>query len=284
MRVFGHIKGVTPGSKFRDRQLLAKAGIHKPTQAGISGSQYEGADSIVLSGGYVDDQDYGNVIIYTGEGGNENGKQISDQSLTGRNKALVKSKLENLPVRVIRGYKHKSPYSPKDGYVYSGLYQVVDHWQDKTANGFVIYRYRLELDDASLAIFNEVTFNDDNKDSKTCRAQSTTNRIIRDSKLAEDIKKLYGFKCQVCCTALVTSAGLYAEAAHIKPLGSPHNGTDKSGNLLCLCPNHHVLFDNGGFTIEDDYTLTGVVGKLTIHKNHNLDSECIKYHTRHYSK
>lgn len=37
----------------------------------------------------------------------------------------------------------------------------------------------------------------------------------------------------------------YAEAAHIRALGSPHNGPDVIENVLCLCPNHHVLFDNG---------------------------------------
>ena len=277
MRIFGHVKGITSGSIFKDRRLLSKSAVHKPTQAGISGSQYEGADSIVLSGGYVDDEDFGNIIIYTGEGGNKNGKQISDQTLTGRNKALVKSKLDNLPVRVIRGYKHKSSYSPKEGYIYSGLYKVVDHWQDQTANGYIIYRYRLELFDASLKVFDEVTFNDDHKDSKTRRTQSITNRIIRDSKLAENIKRLYGFKCQICSVPLKISTGLYAEAAHIKPLGSPHNGPDKSNNLLCLCPNHHVLFDNGGFSIEDDFTLVGISETIYIHDKHIIDLKYIQY-------
>jgi putative restriction endonuclease len=38
---------------------------------GIHGTAKEGADSIVVSGGYVDDRDMGDVIIYTGEGGND---------------------------------------------------------------------------------------------------------------------------------------------------------------------------------------------------------------------
>lgn len=40
-------------------------------QAGISGSGEEGADSVVVSGGYEDDEDYGDVIVYTGHGGND---------------------------------------------------------------------------------------------------------------------------------------------------------------------------------------------------------------------
>ena len=39
--------------------------------AGISGAERDGADSIVVSGGYEDDEDYGNVIVYTGAGGND---------------------------------------------------------------------------------------------------------------------------------------------------------------------------------------------------------------------
>ena len=36
------------------------------------------------------------------------------------------------------------------------------------------------------------------------------------------------------------------EAAHIRPLGAPHNGPDTLDNTLCLCPNHHVPFDHSG--------------------------------------
>jgi len=66
MRIFGGIDGVNEGDVFSDRNALAEAGIHNPTQKGISGSQSEGADSIVLSGGYEDDQDLGNVSLKSG--------------------------------------------------------------------------------------------------------------------------------------------------------------------------------------------------------------------------
>lgn len=56
------------GTNFVNRQELRESGVHLPTQAGISGSALEGADSIVLSGGYEDDRDEGEVIVYTGEG------------------------------------------------------------------------------------------------------------------------------------------------------------------------------------------------------------------------
>ena len=69
IRVFGHIHGIPVGSRYPDRESLAVAGVHKPTQAGISYSEKEGADSIVASGGYEDGVGCGDVLIYTGMGG-----------------------------------------------------------------------------------------------------------------------------------------------------------------------------------------------------------------------
>jgi putative restriction endonuclease len=107
-RRFGHIDGVLVGSAFPNRSALAAARIHRPLMKGISGGEKEGADSIVLSGGYEDDEDEGNQIIYTGEGGRDpkTGKQIADQTLTGGNLALAVSQIHGLPVRVTRGAGH----------------------------------------------------------------------------------------------------------------------------------------------------------------------------------
>jgi putative restriction endonuclease len=63
----------------------------------------------------------------------------------------------------------------------------------------------------------------------------------------------------MCALRLDTPAGPYAEGAHIRPLGAPHRGPDTLDNLLCLCPNHHLLFDIGAITIADDMTLIGAV-------------------------
>lgn len=68
-RIFGEIPEVSVDRVFATRKALSRARVHRPTQAGISGAEKEGADSIVLSGGYEDDQDFGNVIVYTGHGG-----------------------------------------------------------------------------------------------------------------------------------------------------------------------------------------------------------------------
>lgn len=144
-RIFGELDGHSEGEWFDSRKTLAASGIHRPPQAGICGSGAEGAESIVLSGGYEDDIDNGDVIIYTGHGGRDpsSGAQVEDQRLDRQNLALAKNKALDLPVRVVRGYKHLSEYSPKTGYRYDGLYEVKDYWEAQGKSGFKIYHFRL---------------------------------------------------------------------------------------------------------------------------------------------
>jgi putative restriction endonuclease len=70
-RIFGHILGVPKGTVFPSREALREAGVHSQNQAGISGSQPDGADAIVISGGYEDDEDNDTEVIYTGQGGRD---------------------------------------------------------------------------------------------------------------------------------------------------------------------------------------------------------------------
>lgn len=122
--VFGEIDPFYEGYHFEGRKEMMPSSFHRNWGAGIDGNGNEGTSAIVLSGGYEDDEDQGDVIIYTGAGGNDpnSGKQIENQSWENRgNAGLIKSMNEGLPVRVIRGYKHNSKYSPKTGYIYAGL-------------------------------------------------------------------------------------------------------------------------------------------------------------------
>jgi putative restriction endonuclease len=144
-RIFGEILGIPEGTIFEDRTELSKSGIHRPRQAGICGGKGEGAESIVLSGGYEDDSDRGDVITYTGHGGNipARAMQYKDQELDRQNMALVVSCENRLPVRVVRGAKHRSPWSPRSGYAYGGLYRVVRWWDQRGKSGFRVYRFEL---------------------------------------------------------------------------------------------------------------------------------------------
>lgn len=283
-RIFGHIPNVYEGDVFDNRIALSHSRVHRPTQAGISGSQKEGADSIVLSGGYEDDQDLGNIIIYTGHGGRDPNtkKQVADQILSDKNLALAINCQNKLPVRVIRGANHKSNFSPEYGYRYDGLYQVVKYWKKKGKAGFDVWLFRLEKAESDHNFDFEVK-EDSPEYSKTTRTTVTQQRINRDYSLTLRVKEIYNFHCQVCHTQLSTNASFYAEAAHIKPLGEPHNGPDALDNLLCLCPNHHVMFDFGGFTVDDNFALIGLEGELYVKPEHKINKEFIMYHREHFT-
>jgi putative restriction endonuclease len=284
-RVFGEIPGISVGTVFADREALSRSGVHRPTQAGISGAQDEGADSIVLSGGYEDDKDFGDVIVYTGHGGQDpvSRRQVADQTLSRQNLALAVSRQRGLPVRVVRGSTHRSAFAPANGYRYDGLYTVEHFWHDKGVAGFTVWRFSLIRQPGPLASTDAPTQLTISLGNATpARIHSAVSRIVRDTVLSGQIKTLYDYSCQVCETRLVGPAGPYAEAAHVRPLGRPHNGPDIVENLICLCPNHHYLFDVGAFGINDDLSLIGMVGQLRLHPRHALSFEHLRYHRQHF--
>ena len=140
---FGNPKNVKVGQVFNSRIELAKAGIHKPLMAGIWGREKEGACSVVLSGGYEDDIDNADNILYTGQGGQDvpGGKQIKDQEFIRGNRALQISCDSFLPVRVTRGFQIKN--GPSQGYRYDGIYFVKSYKRSKGKSGFYVCRFHL---------------------------------------------------------------------------------------------------------------------------------------------
>lgn len=285
--IFGHVPGVAVGDSFATYLDMNAAGLHRSTMGGIAGTERTGADSVVISGQYADDVDRGDLIVYTGQGGrNESGKHVSDQTLTRGNRALAVNQLKGLPVRVIRGSHRLSDYAPTSGYRYDGLYRVESHWHEKGKAGFNVWRYRLEKIDLATPILPRPDSSSAQQlaggNSNPSRKTTTVQRVIRDTTQAKKLKERYKYQCQVCDTAIKTAGGLYAEAAHIKPLGEPHNGPDTPDNILCLCPNHHVMFDLGSFSVEDDLSLIGLPGKLRLISEHTLSASNLRYHREHY--
>lgn len=71
---------------------VSEAGVHRPPVGGIHGRDNDGAYSIVLSGGYEDDEDNGDSFWYTGSGGRDlsgnkrTSVQSCDQLLTKTNR------------------------------------------------------------------------------------------------------------------------------------------------------------------------------------------------------
>lgn len=266
---FGEIEGLVEGDLFRDQRELFALGFHGDRQQGIHGSQVHGAESVVISGGYEDDEDNGDTILYTGmtpgTWDRERKTTKGHQTFTGKNKALAKNRDHSIPLRVFRSYKHRSNWSPAEGIVYSGLYLVTNYWKTLNSQGHIIFRFRLQkLSNLS--------------DNPAPRRTVVREEAVRYDQIPLKLKELYGYKCQVCGISLPLPTGNYAQCAHIKPLGSPHNGADRLSNVLCLCPNHHVMFDAGAFTIADNFSLIGIEGTLNVASGHALDLEMIKFH------
>jgi hypothetical protein len=68
---FGEVPGFPEGATFLSREELRQAGLHSKPVDGISCIFGNPADAIVLSGGYIDDKDEGDYILYTGQGGQD---------------------------------------------------------------------------------------------------------------------------------------------------------------------------------------------------------------------
>lgn len=285
--MFGHVPGYPPGSWFEDRAALSETGVHRPRQAGICGRAEEGAESVVLSGGYVDDEDSGDVVVYTGAGGNDarTHRQVRGQVLHRTNLSLVTSLRLGVPVRVIRGAHPDVHRGPASGYRYDGLYRVAGYWPDTGADGFRIWRFRLEaLAGESLSGSGRVAESLDlfRAGEPTPRRTVTVSRVVRDTAVTRAVKRLYDFRCQVCRERIETPSGPYAEAAHIRPLGRPHGGPDEPANALCLCPTHHAALDLYAFSIEADGRLVGTEGRLHVHPAHGIDPHHLAYHRSRY--
>ncbi|KAG2727763.1 hypothetical protein I3760_01G173200 [Carya illinoinensis] len=149
-RIVGSIPGIYIGDLFFFRMELCVVGLHGQAQAGIDyvpASQSSNgepiATSIIVSGGYEDDEDAGDVIIYTGQGGQDKfSRQCVHQKLEGGNLALERSLHYGIEVRVIRGIKYEGGLTSKV-YVYDGLYRILDCWFDVGKSGFGVYKYKL---------------------------------------------------------------------------------------------------------------------------------------------
>ncbi|KAK8768980.1 hypothetical protein V5799_014555 [Amblyomma americanum] len=175
---FGPLPNVPVGSLWKFRLQVSESGCHRPPVGGIHGRESDGAYSIVLSGGYEDDQDDGEEFLYTGSGGRDlsgnkrTAEQSCDQKLTRYNLSLArncaapvnsqegavaKNWQEGKPVRVIRSFKGRkhSKYCPEDGYRYDGIYKLVKYWPEKGKSGFLVWRYLLRRDDKSPAPWTE---------------------------------------------------------------------------------------------------------------------------------
>lgn len=246
--VFGDIPGVSIGDWFASREAVRLAGLHRHGMGGISGKYSDGADAIVISGGYKDDRDEGDWILYTGQGGNENRRQVRDQKFEAGNLALAISEEQGLPVRVIR----RAPGPDGEyGYRYDGIFAVKRHWVEPSADGPLIYRFEL-VEQNGPEHWHPPAPPDGGLPEKV---PSVVLRIVRNSDITQWVKERYDYRCLFCSIRLDVDAGAYSEGAHVRPLGGEHGGIDEVQNVINLCPNDHVLFDKGARYVNADNQL-----------------------------
>ena len=109
----------------------------------------------------------------------------------------------------------------------------------------------------------------------------------RDRKSAVALKVHYNNTCMFCGTRLqVSEDEFYAEAAHLRGLGNPHNGPDKVSNMLVLCPNHHIQFDRGILRLYKDgarYRIKSKIAGDALHGKvvtltHPVEDDHVQYH------
>lgn len=89
-------------------------------------------------------------------------------------------------------------------------------------------------------------------------AKRHVNAIVRDSKFRNAILSQYGYRCAVTGHSMVYGNKACLQGCHIYPKNM--GGSDNPKNGICLEYNMHWLFDNGFFTITQDY-------KVRVHEN-----------------
>ena len=117
---------------------------------------------------------------------------------------------------------------------------------------------------------------EDLSDPNTTKLEITTYRILRDTQLARQLKKLHNDTCQLCRRQLrLSPTTTYSEAHHIRPLGSPHNGPDVPGNILVVCPSCHALCDFAAIELSKH--------EIFVVEGHELDQKFLEYHNARYA-
>lgn len=82
----------------------------------------------------------------------------------------------------------------------------------------------------------------------------TVIRRKRDSAFREKVLTAYEYRCGICGFDMrLGSKSIGLEAAHVK--WHQAKGPDDVTNGISMCVLHHKLFDFGGFTLHDDYSL-----------------------------
>ncbi len=90
--------------------------------------------------------------------------------------------------------------------------------------------------------------------------------IIRNAFFRKAIVHLYDYRCSVCRLKVIHSlTQSIVDGAHIKPLAKFYDNQVNNG--ISLCKNHHWAFDQGLFSLDENYRI--IVAKCFIEESTN---------------
>lgn len=126
----------------------------------------------------------------------------------------------------------------------------------------------------------------DAPDTAPSKVETTVYRVLRDTALARNLKRLHANRCQICNTRVLINGAWYSEAHHLHPLGL--DGPDVAANIIVLCPNHHVSFDFGSIAVDPMTFQLVSIGKhdpkegakIRLHPSHPLGAQYLDYHLK----
>ena len=129
------------------------------------------------------------------------------------------------------------------------------------------------------------------------RRLQETNAQIRNTRNVRELKSLYQNTCMFCGKQTVTGVNPlrhYSEAAHVRPVGEPHNGPDRKDNMVILCAEHHLQFDKGLLRLREaqgSYRLSSKIPGDTLHNTalrlrspHTLSIDSVKWHYNYWAR
>lgn len=241
------------------KYLVTRArGVYKPKGSEyalsvkiIADSQYGDKDSI----SYLQDGRWS--ITYSPPTSPNDRSAMSDKN------ALLRCMSDKVPLVVLERLTDKNDKLQGCTYKILGLGLIESYNSDE--DRFVI----VGIDDSSLMEISQILDTEDASQEvqlyahlsdefqlfiEEKRVSYTVTSPQRDSAFRGLVLREYDYKCAVCCLKVQLAGLSEVTAAHIVP--KEWNGTDNPRNGLALCRTHHWAFDNGLFTLTDDYRIT----------------------------
>ena len=250
-RFLSQTKDFIPGIE-RFHHLIS--GIYKPAWSEFAlsivmktGSPYEKKDDVV----HLDDGRW--LMTYSPRSG---GLDISD------NRALVKCMDAKMPLAVFKQVSNKTS-SQGSKYLVLGLGLITSF--DANSGVFIIE----SVDWQTMERMTRVIPDEEARYEVQLYAQLTNEfrPFIREDKVTYSVSAQkrdiafrnlvlneYEYHCAMCGMKFQLGELVEAQAAHIIPKNK--SGTDDPRNGLSLCRTHHWAFDNGLFSLSDNYQIT----------------------------